>query len=258
MPNRRTRERQLAKLAARRAAERKRKRRQRLIALAVGGVLLLALVGAAAFFVLREEPKKRAAAGPTAAPSPGSNCNYTVRPDQRSGPKGPVPLPGFTIDVTKSFTAFIKTSKGSFNVELKPQIAPCAVNSFVYLARRHFFDGLTFIRVAKSPPVIQGGDPTGTGPGGPGYAFVDEVSPAAQYLKGVVAMANGGPDTNGSQFFVMTADDPQLPPNYTIFGEVVRGMDVVEKIHSVPVGTPAGPEVPKVKVTIVSVTIKES
>lgn len=106
--------------------------------------------------------------------------------------------------------------------------APLATSNFVYLAKKKYFDGLTFHRVEPGF-VIQGGDPNGTGTGGPGYQFADE--PVTQsYMKGTVAMANAGPDTNGSQFFIMLDDTPLLPKKYTIFGHVTSGMDIVKKI----------------------------
>ncbi len=122
----------------------------------------------------------------------------------------------------------LQTSKGTIEFELFFDDAPKAVSNFVYLAEQGFFDGLTFHRVVPGF-VIQGGDPLGTGTGGPGYQFEDE--PVIQnYDQGIVAMANAGPDTNGSQFFIMLEDNPTLPKAYTIFGKVIKGMDAVKKI----------------------------
>ena len=114
----------------------------------------------------------------------------------------------------------------ALGVKLYPQDAPKTVSNFVYLATGGFYDGLTFHRVESW--VVQGGDPTGTGRGGPGYQFEDEKV-TRQYTRGIVAMANAGPNTNGSQFFILTQDTP-LQPDYTIFGEVTKGMNVVDKI----------------------------
>jgi cyclophilin family peptidyl-prolyl cis-trans isomerase len=130
-------------------------------------------------------------------------------------------------------TATIKTTKGDIEIAFYPKDAPNTVANFVKLAKKGFYDGLIFHRVIKGF-MIQGGDPTGTGMGGPGYKFADELNPSspsykAGYKKGVVAMANSGPDTNGSQFFIMLADYP-LPNNYTIFGKVTKGQEVVDAI----------------------------
>ncbi len=122
----------------------------------------------------------------------------------------------------------ITTAKGDIVFQLYDKDAPKTVSNFVYLAKGGFYDGLTFHRVEPSF-VIQGGDPNGNGTGGPGYQFEDEKV-TRSYTRGVVAMANAGPNTNGSQFFIMLADTP-LPPNYTIFGEVTSGMNVVDQIR---------------------------
>jgi cyclophilin family peptidyl-prolyl cis-trans isomerase len=122
----------------------------------------------------------------------------------------------------------IKTKKGSIIFELYDSDAPKTVSNFVYLAEGKYYDGLTFHRVEKGF-VIQGGDPNGNGTGGPGYRFVDETV-TKKYTEGIVAMANAGPNTNGSQFFIMLGNVP-LPPLYTIFGKVTSGMDVVQKIQ---------------------------
>lgn len=125
-------------------------------------------------------------------------------------------------------TATLKTNKGEIVIDLFGDQAPMAVSNFVFLTKEKFYDNLTFHR--REPGfVIQGGDPLGSGFGGPGYTFPDE--PVTQeYKRGIVAMANSGPDTNGSQFFIMLADNP-LPPNYTIFGKVTTGMEVVDQIE---------------------------
>jgi cyclophilin family peptidyl-prolyl cis-trans isomerase len=167
--------------------------------------------------------------------------------------------PEMEIDPEKSYTATMNTSEGTFTIDLLPGDAPKTVNNFVCLARAGYFDATPFHRIIDGF-VIQGGDPTGTGTGGPGYRFEDEAV-NRDYVKGTVAMANAGPNTNGSQFFVVLDDlRGQLPKNYTIFGEVGDGMDVVENLGKVQTTTNARGEksVPVQPVTLDSVTITES
>ncbi|MBK6560395.1 MAG: peptidylprolyl isomerase [Dehalococcoidia bacterium] len=156
------------------------------------------------------------------------------------------------IDPAKNYTAVIETSAGSMTAEFFAADAPKTVNNFVFLARDGYFDGIIFHRCIPGF-MIQGGDPTGTGRGGPGYRFNDEPV-TRQYLRGTLAMANAGPNTNGSQFFVMHADYP-LPPNYTIFGKLTSGEEVVDAIATAPTGAQDRPVNP---VTIDSVTVAES
>ncbi len=137
--------------------------------------------------------------------------------------------PPMLIDTNRTYRAIIRTNKGDIHLQLNPAEAPLTVNNFVALARDGYFDGVTFHRVVPHF-VIQGGDPTGTGSGGPGYKFQDEPV-KRQYKAGTVAMANAGPNTNGSQFFICLEDQPNLPPNYTIFGDTVAGMEVVRNIR---------------------------
>lgn len=122
----------------------------------------------------------------------------------------------------------IETEKGNIVFELFPKEAPKTVSNFIFLSEEGFYDGIVFHRVEPGF-VIQGGDPKGDGTGGPGYRFEDEPVKRT-YDKGIVAMANAGPNTNGSQFFIMLADNPQLPPNYTIFGKVISGQEIVDSI----------------------------
>ena len=139
--------------------------------------------------------------------------------------------PPLTIDPESSYTAVLNTSEGEIAVELLPGEAPHTVNNFVFLARQGFYDGLIFHRTVEGF-IIQGGDPTGTGAGGPGYQFSDEQV-RRPYTRGVMAMANAGPNTNGSQFFIMHADHP-LAPNYTIFGQTVSGLETIDAIATAP------------------------
>jgi len=167
--------------------------------------------------------------------------------------------PPMTIDQDKQYMAIIKTNFGDIEVQLFPKDAPLAVNNFVFLARQGFYDGVKFHRVAKDF-VVQGGDPTATGMGSPGYRFADEKI-TKDYVAGTLAMANAGPNTNGSQFFITLANlSGKLPKKYTIFGQVTSGLDVVKKIGDVPVKAKVpGGEVssPTVDVHIDSITIEE-
>lgn len=138
--------------------------------------------------------------------------------------------PAFEIDENTMYRATIATPRGTIVADLDPQLAPNSVNNFVVQARNGFYDGLTFHRVVPEF-VIQGGDPEGTGRGGPGYTFADEPV-KGEYLDGAVAMANAGPDTNGSQFFICIDDcRAKLAPSYNLFGYVVEGLDVAKSIQ---------------------------
>jgi cyclophilin family peptidyl-prolyl cis-trans isomerase len=158
------------------------------------------------------------------------------------------------IDVRRRYTADMVTSKGTMVIALDPAAAPNTVNNFVFLARYHYFEGIFFHRVIPGF-VLQGGDPTGTGTGGPGYRFADELPRPGRYELGSLAMANAGPNTNGSQFFVISGTNGvRLPPQYSLFGKVVSGLDVVAAIDAI--GTASGK--PKDRVAIEAVTIAES
>ena len=141
-----------------------------------------------------------------------------------------------TIDTTKRYVATINTNQGSIVIELLPNDAPKTVNNFVFLAREGYYDGVIFHRVIEGF-MIQGGDPTGTGAGGPGYSFEDEFVPSLVFDRpGILAMANTGPNTNtnGSQFFITTVPTPHLNQRHTIFGTVLEGQDVAVAISKVP------------------------
>jgi cyclophilin family peptidyl-prolyl cis-trans isomerase len=149
----------------------------------------------------------------------------------------------------------METSKGTLTIALDPAGAAKTVNNFVFLARYHFYDGVGFHRIIPGF-VIQGGDPEGTGRGGPGYRFADELPQPGRYEVGSLAMANAGPDTNGSQFFVISGPQgTRLPPQYSLFGKVVKGLEVVSAIDAV--GS-SGAGKPKERVVMRSVTIEES
>ncbi len=167
--------------------------------------------------------------------------------------------PRMRIDPAKSYAGTLETNKGAIEVEFFPEDAPQTVNNFVCLAEDGYFDTTPFHRIVKGF-VIQGGDPTGTGSGGPGYKFADEPI-ARDYERGTLAMANAGPDTNGSQFFIVLEDlRGKLPKNYTIFGRVTAGMDVVDAIANTPTRTGRSGEnsTPTEPVTLEKVTVSES
>lgn len=160
--------------------------------------------------------------------------------------------PEMGIDPSKRYTATMETSMGTLVIALDPIAAPITVNNFVFLAAQHYYDGVIFHRIINGF-VCQGGDPDGNGRGGPGYRFVDELPKPGKYQIGSLAMANAGPNTNGSQFFIISGPSGvQLPPAYSLFGQVVKGLDIVEMMQNVPTGPG---DRPKDDVVIRSVTI---
>ena len=139
--------------------------------------------------------------------------------------------PAMQIDPEKSYRAVVETDKGNIELQLYPQHAPKTVNNFVFLAKEGFYDGVSFHRVISNF-MIQGGDPAGTGRGGPGYQFEDEVKGnPLRHETGVISMANAGPNTNGSQFFITHAPQPHLDGRHTVFGKVIEGQAVVDAIR---------------------------
>ena len=161
--------------------------------------------------------------------------------------------PDLSIDLSTTYQAVIHTSEGDITVEFYAADAPQTVNNFLFLARDGFYDDVIFHRVIPGF-MVQGGDPTGTGSGGPGYKFRDETHSKTSYKRGTLAMANSGPNTNGSQFFIMHADYG-LPNQYTIFGEVTEGLDIVDAIAAAPTGAQDRPNEP---VKIASIDISEA
>ena len=163
--------------------------------------------------------------------------------------------PPMVIDATRTCSAEMVTSMGTMTIHLDPIGAPQTVNNFVYLARWHYFDGLIFHRVINGF-VIQGGCPEGSGRGGPGYRFADELPKPGRYEVGSLVMANAGPDTNGSQFFVVTGPSGVgLPPAYALFGKVIKGVEVATAIQEVATGPG---DRPTTDVVIESVTVAEA
>ena len=169
-------------------------------------------------------------------------------------PKSYSAPPSMVIDPDKRYTATIATDLGDIVIELFADKVPTTVNNFVFLARWHYYDGIVFHRIIPGF-MCQGGDPEGSGRGGPGYKFEDELPKPGRYEVGSLAMANSGPNTNGSQFFIVSGPDGVgLPPQYSLFGKVVGGLDVVKSIESV--GSRSG--APSEPVIIESVTITEA
>jgi cyclophilin family peptidyl-prolyl cis-trans isomerase len=180
------------------------------------------------------------------APDPAGSAPRTTTFD------GPPPM---VIDPAMRYTAEMDTSLGGMTIALDAAAAPATVNNFVFLARYHYYDGVVFHRIIKGF-MCQGGDPTGTGRGGPGYRFADELPPPGRYEVGSVAMANAGPNTNGSQFFIVSGPSGvRLPPQYSLFGKVVKGLDVVSAMETVPTDRS---DRPKTDVVINSVTVTEA
>jgi cyclophilin family peptidyl-prolyl cis-trans isomerase len=261
MPSR-SRDRQLAKLAARRKAEQSAsQRRRRLTAGIVGGVIGLAAIAVAVAIVFGGNDNPAASGSPsvsqTSSPSVSSGglptktgtvtsqgtppkkvaCGAS-RPTSADAPKpqfDAAPSPDQVLKANTIYTAVMETSCGTIRIQLDPKDAPQTVASFVFLADKGYFDGQFFHRVVDSIDVIQGGDPLGTGSGGPGYSIPDELTGHENYTPGTVAMANAGAGTGGSQFFVITGPDGTNlngNPNYTIFGKVVSGLDVAKTINA--------------------------
>jgi cyclophilin family peptidyl-prolyl cis-trans isomerase len=256
-------------------AEQRRKTTRR--GITIGGIIV-ALI--ALFFLIAVLTKDDSSSTTTTEPTesvPATEVPATDAPDANSGEfqygsgecapaEGAAEqkqnfdvAPQLCIDPAKTYTATVVTNKGEFTITLDPARAPGAVNSFVNLARFKYFDGTECHRAIPNF-VVQCGDPTATGSGGPGYKFADELPAEGEYEIGSIAMANSGPDTNGSQFFVITGSEGAgLPPQYTLFGQVTEGLDVVAVLDSLGNPDPASNGVPpKEKIEITSVTITEA
>jgi peptidyl-prolyl cis-trans isomerase B (cyclophilin B) len=280
----RTRNRQLARQHQRRQAERRNQQRKRqittivvalVIALVGGGIAYAAFTGgddtkAGASGATGTTDQPTGATGTTGStgtvePQPGPAevaCGGT-EPKDATRPKPQFSEPEQVVNEGTTYTAEMQTSCGKIVIELLADRAPQTVNSFVFLAQKGYFDGQRIHRLDTSIDVIQGGDPTGTGLSGPGYSIPDELTGDESYGPGVVAMANRGPDTGGSQFFLITGDaghNLDANPAYTIFGMVVEGLDVAKRIQELPIEDPsANPpdQQPKQSVYIEKVTIRE-
>jgi len=274
------RERQKAGRQARREAEEKAAKRKkglrRSISIAIAVVIVVGLS------LLVTKPWSKSTSSTTTTTKPSTTSTTAPAPTGGSGNKSPAAMttsadcpsnfsatlnkpsypsyPPMTVDASKTYTATITTDVGPITVTLDAKAAPKAVNSFVYLANQHWFDCIVFHRVVQGF-VDQTGDPTGTGTGGPGYKFADELPAKAspQYPMGSLAMANSGPNTNGSQFFFVAGPSGEsLPPSYTLFGTVTAGLPVVEQINAA--GAPASNSqgTPTTLHRMVSVTVTPS
>lgn len=196
-------------------------------------------------------PSSSPAAASAAASAGTATCSY---PADGAAAK-PVDPPAAAEPSTGTTTATMTLPGGTVTITLDRAATPCTVGSFVHLAQAGYFDGTGCHRLTTGGlAVLQCGDPTGTGSGGPGYSFADETTPSLVYRAGTVAMANAGPDTNGSQFFLVYADS-QLPPDYTVFGAITGGLDVLTKIAAAGVNGGGSDGAPATPVTISKVAI---
>jgi peptidyl-prolyl cis-trans isomerase B (cyclophilin B) len=303
--SKRTRNRQLARLAQQRQMDRlRRQRRKQLTTIAVALVVALAgsTIAAAAFLRSGDDTQAAGPSGATTSPTGASGLSGSSGTSGDTGPSGPTPdgkpgtqtgtvkptpgpeevacgasappaaskpkpqfnAPARVLQKGKSYTATVQTSCGDIVIRLLADSAPQTVNSFVFLAEHGFFDGTRIHRIDTSIDVLQGGDPTGTGTGGPGYTIPDELSGQDTYGPGTLAMANAGPNTGGSQFFLIVGDkghNLDASPNYTVFGQIVKGLDVGQKIERIPIQQPGGDisgQQPSEAVYIEKVTISTS
>ena len=191
-------------------------------------LILVVIVFIVGFIFMKNQTGKQKAEVP-----PSDSSSSTSKADKKvlGATKAPNTEKEFGLDETKKYMAVLHTSEGDIKLELNAKQTPKTANNFITLAKKGFYNGTIFHRTIPGF-MIQGGDPEGTGRGGPGYTFEDEPFEGS-YSRGTLAMANAGPDTNGSQFFIMHKDY-DLPPNYTIFGKVVEGIEVVDKIATAP------------------------
>jgi cyclophilin family peptidyl-prolyl cis-trans isomerase len=226
-------------MSAKRRAEEARRRRNERIRFFALFVVALIVLGGAAFLVMNlrsEEPAAVATEVDFGDPGPLADMAPVERADYYSAP------PEMTIDPDKEYEAVIRTEKGDMRLRLFAQESPMTVNNFVFLARQGYYDGTIFHRVIEDF-MAQAGDPTGTGAGGPGYAFADEVDSGLAFDRaGLLAMANSGANTNGSQFFITYAPTPWLDGAHTIFGELIEGQEVLNSLTLVEPGSSPTPQ----------------
>jgi cyclophilin family peptidyl-prolyl cis-trans isomerase len=276
------RQRQKAGRQARLEAEQKSQKRKTSLRRIITVVIVAAVVFGISYAIFGHSSKSKNADATTSTTKPTSTTTTKPAPAGGSGntsltaittssdcpsdfkatlnkPSWKTP-PAMTIDPSKTYTATVTTDVGTFTIQLNPKEAPKTVNNFVFLAQHHFFDCITFHRVIKTF-MDQTGDPTGTGNGGPGYQFADELPKTAnpQYPIGSVAMANSGPNTNGSQFFIVAGPEGEdLSPSYSLFGTVTSGMSVVDAINAGGSTASNSQGTPVTLHRMTSVTISES
>jgi peptidyl-prolyl cis-trans isomerase B (cyclophilin B) len=258
--------RRLRRQLQRRAEREAQRRRLTLILSIVGTLAIIGVVVGVVIATSGDSSSKPNAGVPGGNPSSGGPtasvsttpttaaaypCTWT--PSGTAAKHVSVP-PTTTPPKTGKVDILVNTSQGNMTFQLDRSLAPCAVESFTSLAQQNYFDHTPCHRLTSSSSlsVVQCGDPTGTGTGGPGYAFGDELSGKENYTRGVLAMANSGPNTNGSQFFIVYKDS-QLPPSYTIFGKVTGGMKVIDKVAAKG-STPSGDGKPNLPLTLNTVT----
>ncbi len=238
-------------------------------------VILVAAVATGAFFLLKPSHSTASSASPSTSATPAASasasstaaaapvaepahtCAYATHPPAARN----VGLPPTKPDYTASYKATIHTNRGNIVIDLLNSKATCTVNSFVYLASKAYFNNTHCHRLTTSGIyVLQCGDPTGTGSGGPGYEFANENLSGAKYTAGTVAMANSGPGTNGSQFFLVYKNSLTLPANYTPFGTIVSGLNIIQNVAKAGSDNSNAPGDghPKEKVEIESVTVQKS
>ena len=278
MAGKKERQRRLARERYQRQQTRRAERARRLRISTIAGVAACVVIALAVggFFIFSGGGKSASAASATPSPSltpsasapatpsptataavaePATHCSYTPN----GTPARNVGFPPAKPDYKATYQASIVTNRGTVVIDLLNAKATCTVNSFVYLAAKKYFANTTCHRLTTSHYfVLQCGDPTGTGSGGPGYKFADENLAGAKYTAGTVAMANAGPGTNGSQFFLVYRNSLTLPANYTPFGQIVSGLGIVQNVAKAGTDNSNGDGHPKEKVTIDSVTITKA
>jgi peptidyl-prolyl cis-trans isomerase B (cyclophilin B) len=270
VPGKRERQRKLAaqRIQRQQARRAERARRWRLVSVIVSAVVVLAGLGTVSFLAFGGGSKPAAASSATPTPTPSASstpsaatvaepahhCTYTASPPASRK----VNLPPAKPDYKATYQVKIKTNRGTIVINLLNSKATCTVNSFVSLAKQGYFNNTNCHRLTTSGIyVLQCGDPTGTGSGGPGYKFADENLAGAKYTVGTVAMANAGPGTNGSQFFLVYRNST-LSPNYTPFGTIASGLGIIQNVAKAGTSNGSGDGHPKEKVVIESVQITKT
>jgi peptidyl-prolyl cis-trans isomerase B (cyclophilin B) len=253
------RDRQLARQRAARRAQREAAqaaRRRRILTIAGSVLVVLLLVGGIWLLVGLTGGDDKPAAAPSAAAPEGGPCDYSTSNPSAGQASRKVSLPPLEPDTSGKYVATVTTNRGPVTIDLLTDKAPCAVGSFRSLASAGFYDDTPCHRLVVQSQfgVLQCGDPSGTGSGGPGYTFKDENLQGATYPRGTVAMANAGANTNGSQFFLVFKDT-KLDPNYTPFGRITSGLDVLDKVAAGGVAGGAADGAPKIPVQLQKVTV---